>query len=397
MIPRQLRGPLRAAATRYPILSVTGPRQSGKTTLVRATFAKHSYVSLELPDQRSFALEDPRGFLAQFKKRVILDEVQRAPELFSYLQSLVDDDPAPGRFVLTGSQNFLLAERISQTLAGRAYVSYLLPLAQTEISGRTPVRPDRIGRALPRTKPDQGELFEILLRGFFPRIHGARLPPQEWLAQYHQTYLERDVRELSQVGDLESFGRFVRLCAGRCSQLLNLAGLANDCGISHDTARRWLSVLEASFVVFLLRPHHRNFNKRLVKSPKLYFVDTGLLCFLLRIRSAEELSPHSMRGPVFENFVIAEVLKNYRNRGQLADLYFWRSHRGDEIDLLLDLGTLLLPIEIKSGQTVVPGFFGAIDYWRKIAGDAHPAALVYGGDESFKRRGTVVYSWRQWA
>lgn len=389
--------PLQKAAGRYPVVSITGPRQSGKTTLARAAFPRHRYLSLELPDQRSFALEDPVGFLEQFSGNVIFDEVQRAPDLFSYLQVSVDENPQPGRFVLTGSQNFLLAEGISQSLAGRAYISHLLPLAQTEISGRKPMRPERVAMRVPQSRPDGGNLFEILYRGFFPRIHADGLPPQEWLANYHQTYLERDVRELSQVGNLETFGRFVRLCAGRCGQLLNLSSLGNDCGISHDTARRWLSVLEASFVVVLLRPHHRNFNKRLVKSPKIYFVDTGLLCFLLRIRDPNALRTHSLRGSVFENFVIVEMLKNYRNRGQLPELSFWRNHRGDEIDLVFDHGEGLVPVEIKSGQTVASSFFSAINYWRRIADETSATGLVYGGDESYRRSGTVVYSWRQWA
>jgi len=398
MIGRHLAATLRDVSKKYPVMTVNGPRQSGKTTLVRATFPKHSYVSLELPDQRAYALEDPRGFLSQFDGPVILDEVQRAPELFSYIQVLSDEDPRPGHYVLTGSQNFLLVEKISQSLAGRAHLSYLLPLAQSEISGRKPIEPRNIGSSRPRTRPDDGDLCEVVWKGFYPRIHDQALPPQQWLANYFQTYLERDVRELTQVGDLESFGRFVRLCAGRCGQPLNLSSLANDCSISHDTARRWLSLLEASFAVFLLRPHHRNFNKRLIRSPKLYFVDTGLLCFLLRIRTAQELSTHSMRGNVFENFVIGELFKNFHNLGELPDIYFWRDHRGNEVDLIVDCGDTLIPVEIKSGQTVVADFFRALDYWRRLAGDTQQAAaLVYGGDESQKRRESVVYSWRQWA
>jgi predicted AAA+ superfamily ATPase len=398
MIERHLAAVLRDVSKKYPVLTVTGPRQSGKTTLVRATFPKHAYVSLELPDQRAYALEDPRGFLAQFEGPVILDEVQRAPELLSYIQVLSDEDPRAGHYVLTGSQNFLLVERISQSLAGRAHLSHLLPLAKSELSGRKPIEPHSIGSSRPRTRPDDGDLCEVMWKGFYPRIHDQNLSPQQWLASYFQTYLERDVRELTQVGDLESFGRFVRLCAGRCGQLLNLSSLANDCSISHDTARRWLSLLEASFAVFLLRPHHRNFNKRLVKSPKLFFVDTGLLCFLLRIRTAQELRTHSMRGPVFENFVIGELLKNFHNRGELPDIYFWRDHRGNEVDLIVDCGDTLIPVEIKSGQTVVADFFRALDYWRHLAGESQQtAALVYGGDDSQKRRDIVVYSWRQWA
>lgn len=396
MIPRHLAPVLRRAASRYPVLSITGPRQSGKTVLVRSTFQHHRYVSLELPDQRLFALEDPKGFLNQFDRPVILDEVQRTPDLFSYLQVLVDEGAKPGSFVLTGSQNFLLSDQISQSLAGRTHICHLMPLAQTEISRRTPMTPEKIGSTTPRTKPDRNSLFDILFKGFYPRIHDKHLPPQEWLADYFQTYLERDVRELTQVGDLEIFGRFIRLCAGRSGQLLNLSALANDCGISHDTARRWLSVLEASFVVFLLRPHHRNFNKRLVKSPKLFFHDTGLLCFLLRIRSAEELRTHAMRGPLFENFVIAELVKNYRNRGLIPDLFFWRDHRGNEIDLLIDCGKILIPVEIKSGQTVVPDFFKGLEYWQRISGKTQQAAIVHGGDDSYKRRSAIIYTWRQW-
>jgi len=397
VISRHLGPILRRAARKYPVVSVTGPRQSGKTTLVQSTFPDHEYVSLELPDQRAFALEDPRGFLAQFERPVILDEVQRAPELFSYIQVLTDERRRPGGFVLTGSQNFLLVEKISQSLAGRASLSYLLPLAQTELSKRSPMDPTKIGATTPRTRPDSGSLLDLMLKGFYPRIHDLDIPAQDWLGNYFQTYLERDVRELSQVGDLESFGRFVQLCAGRTGQLLNLSSLADDCAISHDTARRWLSVLEQSFTVFLLRPHHRNFKKRLVKSPKLYFIDTGLLCYLLRIRTAQQLRTHGMRGYVFENFIITELVKNFRNRGELPDLYFWRDHRGNEIDLVVDDGDRLIPVETKSGETVVPDFFRGLEYWRRIAGETPQSALVYGGDESYQRRGTVVYSWRQWA
>ncbi len=397
MIQRHLGGVLKRAAKSYPVLTLTGPRQSGKTTLARATFPKHAYVSLELPDEREFAREDPRGFLAQHAGPVVLDEVQRAPDLFSYIQVLSDERPEPGRFVLSGSQNFLLLDRVSQSLAGRAALSYLLPLTQSELSRRSPFDPEGIGATRPRTKPTGGDLFEVMLRGGYPRIHDQNLDPQQWLAGYFQTYLERDVREVTQVGELETFGRFVRLCAGRAGQLLSLNSLANDCAISRDTARRWLSVLEASFAVFLLRPHFKNFNKRLVKSPKLYFIDTGLLCFLLRIRSAAELHTHSMRGAVFENFTIVELLKNYYNRGRLPDLYFWRDHRGNEIDLIVDCGEKLIPVEIKSGRTVVDDFFRGLRYWQRIAGKPSQSALVYGGDTSQVRHGTAVYSWRQWA
>ncbi len=402
MIPRHLSKTLRAAAREYGVVTVTGPRQSGKTTLVRSTFPRHGYVSLEDPDNRAFALEDPRGFLAQFPDKVVLDEIQRVPDLFSYLQGIVDREDRPGRFVLTGSQNFLLMQRISQTLAGRCAVLHLLPFSRAELIGAPAKDPARL---VVRRKPvPQAErsaastLFQTLFTGFYPRIHDKHLRPQTWLANYYQTYLERDVRDLLNVGDIETFGRFIRLCAGRSGQLLNHSSLAADAGISHTTARRWLSILEASFVVYLLRPHHRNFNKRLVKSPKLYFLDTGLLCYLLRIRRADELGAHAARGAIFETWVVSEMLKNYYNRGLEADIYFWRDSSGHEIDLLIDQGATQTPIEIKSSQTIASDFFKNLDYWRNLAGQRDgPAGLVYGGDTSSKRRGVSVIEWSDWS
>ncbi len=397
MIPRHLAKCLKNAALDYPVVTVTGPRQSGKTTLVRSLFDGHDYVSLENPDQRSFALEDPRGFLNQFPGPVVLDEIQRAPDMFSYIQGLVDERNVPGQFVLTGSHNFLLLRQISQTLAGRSSVHFLLPLTRAELTARKPMDFSKIGRRVPRSRANDESLFDVLFRGFYPRIHDRRLNPQNWLRNYSQTYIERDVRELVNVGDAETFGRFLRLCAGRCGQLLNLSSLGADCGISHATARRWLSILEASFLVFLLRPHHRNFNKRLVKSPKLYFVDTGLLCYLLRIRSPEDLRSHVARGAVFESFVISEVLKGYHNQGMEPDIHFWRDAAGHEVDLLIDLGAEVIPVEIKSGETVAGDFFKGLRYWLDLSGRQEgPSALVYGGDSSFKRHGTAVYSWRYW-
>ena len=395
MIARQLEKKLRAAARQYPVVSVTGPRQSGKTTLVRATFDRHDYVSLEAPDHREFAREDPRGFLGQFRKSVVLDEVQRAPDLLSYIQSAVDGRDRPGQFILTGSQNFLLMEKISQTLAGRCAVLHLMPFSLAELDGRAPLRLDAIGRAVPRraAKPP-GDLFQTLITGFYPRIHDKRLDPRDWLGNYYQTYVERDVRTILNVGDIEAFGRFVRLCAGRSGHLLNLSALAADCGITHGTARSWLSVLEASFIVRLLRPHHRNFNKRLVKRPKLYFLDTGLLCYLLGIRSADELRLHAARGPVFETFVISEILKNFMNRAERPPVYFWRDMRGHELDVLIDFGSTLIPVEIKSGETVAGDFDKGLRFWRQLCERPDgPAALVYAGGRSFKRGGVAVYSW----
>jgi uncharacterized protein len=395
VIQRALEPVLRRAARQYPIVTLTGPRQSGKTTLAKAAFPNHTYASLEDPDQREFATADPRGFLSQFKDRVILDEVQRAPDLFSYIQTAVDRDAANGRYILTGSQSFLLMTNVSQSLAGRAAILHLLPFAWSELQGRAPLSLKTLGRRAPtREALATSDLMDILFTGFYPAIRDRGLAPQDWLANYYRTYVERDVRELLNVGDLEAFGRFIRLCAGRNGQLLNLSSLATDCGIAQPTARRWISVLEASFLVLLLRPHYRNFNKRLVKSPKLYFLDTGLLAYLLRIRSPDELRTHSSRGAIFESFVVSELAKNSIHRGEEPSLTFWRDSVGHEVDVILDRGSELVPIEIKSGETLAEDAFAGLRYWLGLAGmpDA-PAALIYGGSNSFRRSGIVATSW----
>ena len=397
MIARNLEATLRRAASQYPILTVTGPRQSGKTTLVRNLLQSHDYVSLEAPDIREFALQDPRGFLGQFSGGVVLDEVQRAPDLFSYIQGMVDSRDEAGRFVLTGSQNFLLLQQVAQSLAGRTAIFHLLPFSQAELHGRTPMPLDDVGRKVPRRKSQEQALYQTLFAGSYPRIHDKGLDPQEWLRNYYQTYIERDVRSIVNVGDIEAFSRFVRLCAGRTGQLLNLSSLGADCGVTHTTASRWLSVLEASFIVYLLRPHYRNFSKRLVKSPKLYFLDTGLLCYLLRIRSADDLISHASKGAVFETFVLTELLKTFFNQGLEPDIHFWRDSSGNEVDLIINRGSELVPVEIKSGETIASDFFKGLQFWRALPGQAEaPATLVYGGDASQTRREGIVYSWRHW-
>jgi predicted AAA+ superfamily ATPase len=315
----------------------------------------HEYVNLEDPDERRWATDDPRGFLDRFKEQVVIDEAQHVPDLFSYIQGIVDRSGRPGQFVLTGSQNFLLLRRISQSLAGRCDVLHLLPFSRAELT-RDALQPvEDIVEREPRQLGDESDnLFEVLFAGGYPRIHDEYFDfePQEWLAGYYQTYIERDVRQLLNIADVDRFGRFMGLCAGRTGQLLNLSSLANDCGITHTTAKRWLNVLEAGFVVTLLHPHHRNFSKRLVKSPKLYFTDTGLLCYLLRIRSPDDLELHAMRGAVFESWVISEAIKNFTHRGLRPDVHFWSDSAGHEIDLLLETGGGgMLPVEIKSGQT----------------------------------------------
>jgi hypothetical protein len=308
---------------------------------------------------------------------------------------MVDERGRPGQFVLTGSQNFLLLQNISQSLAGRCAVLHLLPLAWSELAGRAPLKVGGLGRELPRglRSPGRG-LMETLFAGFYPRIHDRKLSPREWLGNYYQTYLERDVRNVLNVGDLESFGRFVRLAAGRNAQLLNLSGLAADGGITHTTAKRWLSVLEASFIIALLRPHYKNFGKRLIKSPRLFFLDTGLLCYLLGIRSPRDLLQNSARGPVFESFVLSELFKNFLHRGETPEVYYWRDAAGHEVDLIVETPTGLVPVEIKSGETVAEDFFSGLNYWREISGQAQaPAALIYGGERASKRSGAVIYPW----
>lgn len=394
MILRHLTPTLLRASRQYPVLSVTGPRQSGKTTLLRHTFPQHDYVSLEAPDAREFALSDPRSFLAQFPGPVILDEAQHAPDLFSYIQLVVDEEPRAVRFILSGSHNFLLMRQISQSLAGRVYIAHLSPFSPAELHGLELRGGADIAHAAPVALP--GAWTDFAATGGYPPIHDRRLEPSEWLSLYFQTYLQRDVRTLTQVGDLEAFRRFVLLCAGRAGQLLNLSSLGADCGVSHETARRWLSVLEASFIVFRLPPHHENFRKRLTKSPKLYFADTGLLCYLLQVRTARELAAHAMRGAVFENLIISELRKSCHHAGLEPRLAFWRDHRGNEVDLVVNISDAAIPVEIKSGATIASDFFRGLRHWEKLAGNPGRGILVYGGTDSYRRDGVAVRSWRHW-
>jgi predicted AAA+ superfamily ATPase len=395
MFTRTMESVLREKARHYPVVTLTGPRQSGKTTLARMTFPDLGYANLEDPGQREYALNDPREFLGRYPAGLIIDEAQRAPDLFSYIQVLVDQDDAPGRFLLTGSHNFLLMKSIRQSLAGRAAVLHLLPLSLAELAGRAPLVLDQLGRTLPEpASPPAHDLMATMFHGGYPRPHDKAIAPQDWLANYVRTYVERDVQEVLRVSDLEVFGRFLGLCAGRNGQLVNLTSLANDCGISHPTARSWLSVLETSFLVKLLRPHHRNFNKRMIKSPKLYFLDTGLLCYLLRIRTPDDLRTHAQRGAIFESLVLSELTKNFLNRGLDPDLSFWRDSSGQEIDFLIDRGQELVPIEAKSATTLAGDALTGLSRWQAMSGQTGgPAALVYGGDECSHRSAAMVYSW----
>lgn len=396
MIRRHLAASLKKAMANYPVVSVTGPRQSGKTTLTRMVYPKLSYVSLENPDQRAMALEDPRGFLARFSNGAILDEVQRTPNLLSYIQGIVDERGKNGQFILSGSQNFLLLNKVSQSLAGRCAILHLFPFTWAELKGWND-KPMGIPSGPARKAGKTASWFTPLWTGFYPAIHDRHLEPQDWLRNYYQTYLERDLREILNVGDLEAFGRFIRLCAGRSGQLLNLVSLASDCGITHTTAKRWLSVLEASFLVYLLRPYHANFSKRLIKSPKLYFLDTGLLCYLQRIRDAEDLRQHAMRGAVFETFVVAEAVKRLWHSGQEPDLHFWRDSEGHEVDLVAESGKRVLAVEVKSAETFATDFTAGLDYWLKLAKQTGiQSMLVYGGHEPLTYKQHQVWTWEQW-
>lgn len=376
MIPRQAEKTLRELARGYPIIGVTGPRQSGKSTLARHVFADKPYISLENPDDHERAQDDPRGFLAAYPDGAVFDEAQRCPHLFSYLQGLVDADPRPGRFVLTGSQQFGLLAGVTQSLAGRIALVQLLPFSLRECYRSAT------------------SLDDVLFTGLYPPIHDRGLNPSIWYANYLQTYIERDVRQLVNVRDLSVFQRFVRLCAGRMGQLLNLSNLAADAGVNANTARAWISILEASYIVYLLQPHHQNFNKRLIKTPKLYFCDPGLAVYLLAIRDAAQLNAHAQRGALFETFIVGELLKARYNQGLPADLYFWRDRSGHEIDLLVQRGDGLQPIEIKSGQTLNRDFFKGLHRWLRLAG---PAAvdpiLVYGGSAAAIHQGIRVVPW----
>lgn len=366
------------------MLAITGPRQSGKTTLARAAFPDKPYVSLENPDEREFAERDPKRFLARFPEGAILDEVQRCPALLSWLQGIVDEAPLMGRFVLTGSAQFDLVAGMNQSLAGRVGRIELLPLSLAEM---------REGECMPPT------LDRLLLTGGYPALYQRELAASDWFSNYVATYLERDVRQLIAVRDLSQFQRFVRMCAARSGQLLNLAALGADCGISAVTAREWLSVLEASYLVTRLPPYFRNFGKRLVKTPKLYFLDVGLMAWLLGIRDEASLVTHAARGALFETWVVAEMIKWRFNAGWPADLFFWRDSTGHEIDLLFETSAGLQAVEIKSGATFAADWLDGFVKWQKFVGDAPTLkpVLIYGGDASHEREGCLLTGWRDLA
>lgn len=376
MIRREITPFLVRMFDQYPIVTVTGPRQSGKTTLCRLTFPYLKYVNLEAPDQRHFAETDPRGFLSKLGDGAILDEIQRVPELLSYLQVLVDESGRNGQFVLTGSEQFELSKSISQSLAGRTALLRLLPFTLDER----------------RQAGASDEVDEILFSGCYPRIHDQGLDPSQALGDYFETYIERDIRRIGDIRNLASFQRFVRLCAGRVGQLVNLSSLGADAGVSHTTVRQWLTILESSYIVFQLSPYHANIRKRLVKSPKLYFYDVGLASFLIGIEHAGQLSTHPLRGALFENTVVAEILKHRLNRGRRPNLSFYRDVRGLECDVLHRVGERVCAIEVKAGATVTSGFFDALNRVADVVPDVTGKAVVYGGVDRQSRSAGEVFS-----
>lgn len=381
MIPRIAANTLQRLAKGFPIIAVTGPRQSGKTTLAKAVFADKTYVSLENPDEREFAERDPRRFLQRFDDGAILDEVQRCPALLSWLQGLVDERGRMGDFILTGSAQFDLISGVTQSLAGRVGRIELLPLSAGELDG---------AKKLTRS------LDEMLFRGGYPALYDRVLTPEDWFPNYVATYLERDVRQLIAVRDLTQFQRFVKTCAARSGQMLNLASLGADCGISAVTAREWLSVLEASYLVMRLPPYHRNFGKRLVKTPKLYFLDVGLMAWLLGIRDAAAIATHASRGALFETYVVSELVKQRFNAGRPADLYFWRDNIGHEVDVLYETPLGLQAVEIKSGSTFASDWPASARKWQNFAGDeALRPVIVYGGKGGYEREACRVVGWRE--
>jgi predicted AAA+ superfamily ATPase len=380
VIKRQIQEKLIQLSGQFPVVAVVGPRQSGKTTLVKMTFEDKSFQNLEEPDTRVYAQNDPRSFLSSSKSGLIIDEAQRVPDLFSYIQSMVDESKTPGNFIITGSHNFLMQEKISQTLAGRVAILTLLPFSLDEI----------------RTEDSAEDFSTYIFKGFYPPIYDKKIEPSDWYPNYIRTYLERDVRLIKNIPDLNSFTLFVKLCAGRIGQLLNLSSLAVEAGISVNTAKSWLSVLEASYIVYRLEPHFQNFNKRLVKMPKLYFYDTGLACSLLGLENVNQISTHYLVGSLFENLVLSDLIKYKMNFGLNTNFYFWRDKLGREVDCLIESGLEKIILEIKSGKTINEDFFYGLKFYKDLAGEKSIFPyIIYGGKNVEVRSAGKVLPWHK--
>jgi len=382
MIQRSAKDKLIQLANTFKAVAVTGARQTGKTTLVKQVFENKPYLSLENPDIRTFAIEDPRGFLASYPDGAIFDEIQRAPQLFSYLQEILDNSTKKGLFILTGSNNFLLQQNISQSLAGRIGYLQLLPFSIEEL---------KIATLL----PDDDD--ELMLNGFYPPIYDQSIPPLDWCPNYIRTYIEKDVRQIKNITDLIVFERFIKLLAGRSGQELNNSALAVETGVDVKTIQSWIGILENSFIIYLLKPHFKNFNKTIVKRPKVYFYDTALVCNLLGIQQVTQLQTHPLRGAIFEGMVVTELLKKRTNIGASINLYFWRNKTGHEIDVIVDNGEELIPIEIKSGKTFNSVFFKNIDYWSELSGQTNAFVLFGGKQHQVRSDGKQLYNWRSLA
>lgn len=377
-INRVLKNSVVELLDKYPILAITGPRQSGKTTFLKTLFSTYRYVNLENPDVRKFAETDPNGFLNQYDTYVILDEVQRVPELFSYLQDRVDSSGLMGQYILSGSQNFHLMQSITQSLAGRVAIFRLFPFDHDELKSADLL--------------DVNQYLSNLIRGYYPALYDRDIPSKMFYSNYIQTYIQRDVTELVNIRDIRSFQNFLSLCATRAGQLLNLNALANECGITQPTAKSWLSALENSFLIFLLHPYHRNFSKRIVKTPKLYFYDTGLLCHLLKINSVEKLQTHPLKGSLFENQMIAEYTKQMHHRNDLQDIWFWRDSNGNEIDLLIESTEHTSIVEFKASMTVVPDMFKGLNQFQEFSTwhDLQKIVVYTGKEQQVRKHGRVL-------
>jgi len=380
MIKRTMEKKLKQLAIGFPSIAVIGPRQSGKTTLVKKVFPKKPYVLLEDPETLAFALKDPRSFLLQFPEGAIFDEIQRAAHLFSYLQGIIDKKNIPGMFIFTGSQNFLLMEQITQSLAGRIAILKLLPFSLQELDS---------------TNISFDNYENYIFKGMYPRLYNSKIDPTDFYSNYIQTYIEKDLRLLKNIHNLSIFHIFLKMCAQRIGQTINLSSLANDCGINHNTAKAWLSILETSFIIFFIKPYYKNFNKRLIKMPKLYFTDPGLASYLIRIQDIHHLSTHPFKGALFETFIIGELLKQQFNIGKDNNLYFWRDKLGHEIDCIIENKNNIYPLEIKSGRTVSDDFFKNINYWNNLSkNNPMLSHVIYGGDQQQKRKIGNVTTWK---
>lgn len=379
-IQRDIVKPLKQILGKYPIVAVTGPRQSGKTTLLRHSFPEFEYVNLENPDSRIFAAEDPNNFLKRYSSKVILDEIQRVPSLFSYIQTHVDESRAMGQYILSGSQNFHLMQNITQSLAGRVAIFRLFPFDNQELS---------------RNSLLNDSYVHCMVKGFYPAIYDRDIASRTFYSNYIQTYIQRDVTELIAIKDLRLFQNFLALCATRAGQILNINALANECGVSQPTAKSWLSALENSYITFQLQPYYENFSKRVIKSPKLYFYDTGLLCYLLKLNNPDQLLLHPFKGSLFENMMVAEYVKRMYHTDQVEDVWYWRDSGGHEVDLIVQRGDVLEIVEFKATETIMPDLFKGLTYFETISKKINlKKTLVYAGNELQQRSVAEVLPWK---